>query len=78
MAELSEDIWNFVFEEKRRVEDRSFSDNMITNKEFSKKLSSMKNDDIDEATDTSDIEDYTPDLENGFPFEEVQNLEEEE
>lgn len=78
MADLSEDIWNFVFEEKRRVEERSSSENIITSKEFTKKLSLMKNEDLDEATDTSDIEDYNPDFENGFLFEEVQNLEDEE
>lgn len=60
------------------MEDRSYSENIVTSKEFNKKLTLMKNDDLDEATDLSDLEDYNPEVETGFPFEEVQNLEEEE
>lgn len=78
MADVSENVWNFVFEERRRVEDRSYSENIITSKEFSKRLNQMKIDDADEITDCSDIEDFDPDYENGFLFEEVQNVEEEE
>ncbi|KAI6176791.1 hypothetical protein M3Y97_00837000 [Aphelenchoides bicaudatus] len=77
MTDLSEDVWNFVFEEKRRVEERAFCE-VLTGKELSKKLSTMKNEDLDEATDTSDVEDGDLDFENGFPFEEVQNLAEED
>jgi hypothetical protein len=79
MADVSENVWNFVFEEKRRVEDRSYSEHIITSKEFNKKINAMKMDDADEATDCSDFEeDYNPEFENGFPFEEVQNIDDEE
>jgi hypothetical protein len=77
MADISEHVWNFVFEERRRVEDRSHTDDNITSKDFIKKMAVTNIEDADEATDHSDNdEECGPG--SGFMFEEVTNLEEEE